>query len=359
MSGPGALRGWFGATGDGDRQVSLSPGQRAWRRFRRNRLGYVSLRILAVMIVLTLIAPLISNEHPLLARYEGKLYMPILSNPPETEFGGNFRTATDWLDPLIARQFAKPGNWMVFPPNHYSGTTINFSEKAAHPAPPSSHNWLGTDDRGRDVFARLLYGFGIGLVFAFALTGVTTVVGVIAGAVQGFFGGWVDIGTQRFSEIWQSLPSLYLLVILAAIFTPSLWLLIGLLSLFSWITLADYVRAEFLRNRGLEFAKGARAMGLSQIRIMWRHILPNSLTPVITFLPFRLSEGLLQLAALDFLGLGVPGSVPSLGDLLRQGKDNLDAWWLSVPTMVLLVGTLLLLTFVGDALRDAYDARKS
>ena len=260
---------------------------------------------------------------------------------------------------MIQRQFAKPGNWLVFPPNRYSGSTINFAEKAAHPAPPSSRNWLGTDDRGRDVFARLLYGFGIGLLFAFALTTLTTVVGVLAGAVQGFFGGWVDIGTQRFSEIWHSLPSLYLLVILAAIFTPSLWLLIGLLALFSWISLADYVRAEFLRNRGLEFAKGARAMGLSQVRIMWRHILPNSLTPVITFLPFRLSEGLLQLAALDFLGLGVPGSVPSLGDLLRQGKDNLDAWWLSVPTMVLLVGTLLLLTFIGDALRDAWDARKS
>ena len=339
--------------------ISLSPGRRAWQRFRRNRLGWVSLRILLVMIAFTLVAPLLSNEHPLLASFEGRLYVPILSNPPETEFGGNFRTATDWHDPLIVRHFARPGNWVVHAPNRYSGTTINFAEKAAHPAPPSVANWLGTDDRGRDVFARLLYGFGIGLVFAFALTAVTTVLGVVAGAVQGFFGGWTDLGLQRVSEIWNSLPSLYLLVILAAIFTPSLWLLIGLLALFSWISLADYVRAEFLRNRGLEFARGARAMGLSRLRIMWRHILPNSLTPVITFLPFRLSEGLLQLTALDFLGLGLPASVPSLGDLLRQGKDNLDAWWLSVPTMILLVGTLLLLTFVGDALRDAWDARKS
>ncbi len=339
--------------------ISLSPGRRAWQRFRRNRLGYASLGVVLLMIAFTLAAPLISNEHPLLASYEGTLYLPILSNPPETEFGGNFRTATDWHDPLIERQFAKAGNWVIHAPNRYSGATINFTEKAAHPAPPSARNWLGTDDRGRDVFARLLYGFGLGLFFAFALTALTTVLGVLAGAVQGFFGGWTDLGLQRISEIWNSLPSLYLLVILAAIFTPSLWLLIGLLALFSWISLADYVRAEFLRNRGLEFAKGARAMGLSQVRIMWRHILPNSLTPVITFLPFRLSEGLLQLTALDFLGLGLPASVPSLGDLLRQGKDNLDAWWLSVPTMILLVGTLLLLTFIGDALRDAWDARKS
>ena len=339
--------------------ASLSPGQRAWRRFNRNRIGLVSLRIVGVLLFLSIAAPLISNEHPLLARYGSKLYMPILSNPAETEFGGDFDTATDWLDPLIQRRFAEPGNWALFTLNHYSGSTINFSTKRAHPAPPSSENWLGTDDRGRDVFARLLYGFGIGMVFAFGLTWLTTAVGLLVGAVQGYFGGWVDLGMQRFTEVWNALPQLYLLIILAAIFTPTILLLMGIFTLFSWITLADYVRAEFLRNRGLEFVKGARAMGLSSPRIMWRHILPNSLTPVITFLPFRLSEGLLLLTALDFLGLGVPGSVPSLGDLLRQGKDNLDAWWLSLPTIALLVATLLLLTFVGDSLRDAYDTRKS
>ena len=339
--------------------VALSPGQRAWRRFKRNRIGLVSLRIVAVLLALSIAAPLISNEHPLLARYEGKLYVPILSNPPETAFGGDFDTETDWLDPLIQRRFAVPGNWALFTLNHYSGSTINFSTKKAHPAPPSAENWLGTDDRGRDVLARLLYGFGIGMVFAFGLTCLTTTVGLLVGAVQGYFGGWLDLGVQRFTEIWNALPTLYMLIILAAIFTPTILLLMFIFTLFSWITLADYVRAEFLRNRGLEFVKGARAMGLSSARIMWRHILPNSLTPVITFLPFRLSEGLLLLTALDFLGLGVPGSVPSLGDLLSQGKNNLDAWWLSLPTIALLVATLLLLTFVGDSLRDAYDTRKS
>jgi microcin C transport system permease protein len=338
---------------------ALSPGQRAWRRFKRNRIGVVSLRIVAVLLLLSIAAPLISNEHPLLARYQGRLYVPILSNPPETVFGGDFDTDTDWLDPLIQRRFAEPGNWALFTLNHYSGSTINFSTKKAHPAPPSAENWLGTDDRGRDVLARLLYGFGIGMAFAFGLTGLTTVVGLLVGAVQGYFGGWVDLGLQRFTEVWNALPTLYMLIILAAIFTPTILLLMFIFTLFSWITLADYVRAEFLRNRGLEFVKGARAMGLSSARIMWRHILPNSLTPVITFLPFRLSEGLLLLTALDFLGLGVPGSVPSLGDLLNQGKNNLDAWWLSLPTIALLVTTLLLLTFIGDSLRDAYDTRKS
>ena len=337
----------------------LSPGQRAWRRFKRNRIGVVSLRVMLVLLALSLMAPLLSNEHPLLARYHGRLYAPIVSNPPETEFGGDFQTTTDWLDPFIQRRFAEPGNWALFTFNHYSGSTINFSTRRAHPAPPSAENWLGTDDRGRDVFARLLYAFAIGMAFAFGLTALTTTVGLTVGAVQGYFGGWVDLGVQRFTEVWQALPQLYLLIILAAIFTPSILLLMCLFTLFGWLALADYVRAEFLRNRGLEFVKGARAIGLSSPLIMWRHILPNSLTPVITFLPFRLSEGLLLLTALDFLGLGVPGSVPSLGDLLRQGKDNLDAWWLSIPTMILLVTTLLLLTFVGDSLRDAYDTRKS
>ena len=337
----------------------LSPGQRAWRRFKRNRLGLMSLRIVGVLLLLSLAAPLLSNEHPLLARYEGRLYVPILSNPAETAFGGDFDTATDWLDPLIRRRFAEPGHWALFTLNPYSGSTINFSTKRAHPAPPSAENWLGTDDRGRDVLARLLYGFGVGMAFALGLTALTIAVGLLVGAVQGYFGGWIDLSVQRFTEVWNALPQLYLVIILAAIFTPSIGLLLGVFALFGWITLADYVRAEFLRNRGLDFVKGARALGLSSARIMWRHILPNSMTPVITFLPFRLSEGLLLLTALDFLGLGVPGAVPSLGDLLRQGKDNLDAWWLSLPTMALLVATLLLLTFVGEALRDAYDTRKS
>jgi microcin C transport system permease protein len=339
--------------------TSLTPGQRAWQRFKRNRLGFLSLRIVAVLLLLSLLAPVLSNEHPLLARFEGHLYVPILSNPPETTFGGDFQTDTDWLDPFIVRRFGEPGNWVLHAPNPYSGSTINFSTKKAHPAAPSTENWLGTDDRGRDVLARLLYGFGIGMLFAFGLTFVTTVLGVLAGAVQGYFGGWVDLGVQRFTDIWNALPMLYLVIIIAAIFTPTIPLLVFAFAVFGWIGLADYVRAEFLRNRSLDFVRGARAMGLSSALIMWRHILPNSLTPVITFLPFRLSEGLLALTALDFLGLGVPGSVPSLGDLLRQGKNNLDAWWLSLPTIALLVASLLLLTFIGDSLRDAYDTRKS
>ena len=339
--------------------TSLTPGQRAWRRFKRNRLGFLSLRIVAVLLLLSLLAPVLSNEHPLLASFEGRLYVPILANPPETTFGGDFQTDTDWLDPFIVRRFSEPGNWVLHAPNPYSGSTINFSTKKAHPAAPSAENWLGTDDRGRDVLARLLYGFGIGMLFAFGLTFMTTVLGVLAGAVQGYFGGWVDLGVQRFTDIWNALPMLYLVIIIAAIFTPTIPLLIFAFAIFGWIGLADYVRAEFLRNRSLDFVRGARAMGLSSALIMWRHILPNSLTPVITFLPFRLSEGLLALTALDFLGLGVPGSVPSLGDLLRQGKNNLDAWWLSLPTIALLVASLLLLTFIGDSLRDAYDTRKS
>jgi len=351
-----------GATVPGPRavaQVSLSPAARAWLRFRRNRLGYLSLRLLGVLIFLSAAAPLISNEHPLLARYDGKLYAPILHNPPELEFGGDFRTPTNWLDPFVRDQFAKPGNWTLFALNHYSSNTINFHSKIAHPAPPSSENWLGTDDRGRDVFARLLYGFALGIAFAACLTILATLVGIVVGAIQGFFGGWVDLGMQRFTEVWNALPTLYLLIILVAIFSPSILALILLFALFGWMALADYVRAEFLRNRGLEFVRGARAMGCSNFKIIWRHILPNSLTPVITFLPFRMSEGLLALTALDFLGLGVPPSFPSLGDLMRQGKDNLDAWWLSIPTMIVVVTTLLLLNFLGDAMRDAYDTRKS
>jgi len=319
----------------------------------------VSLRILAVLVALTALAPLLSNDRPLLARHDGTLYLPFLSNPPETTFGGSFATPTDWYDPLITARFAQPGNWALYAPNRWSGNTIDFTARVPHPAAPSARNWLGTDDRGHDVLARLLYGVGVGMLFAAGLTVLTTVLGIVIGAVQGYFGGWLDLGAQRFTEIWNALPSLYIVIIVAAMFEPSVLLLMMVFTLFGWISLADYVRAEFLRNRGLDFVRGARAMGVSTPLIMWRHILPNSLTPVITFLPFRLSEGLLLLTSLDFLGLGVPGGVPSLGELLRQGKDNLDAWWLSLPAMVALVGTLLLLTFIGDALRDAYDTRRS
>jgi microcin C transport system permease protein len=228
-----------------------------------------------------------------------------------------------------------------------------------NPAPPSLENWLGTDDRGRDVLARLIYGFRLSILFGLALTIVGVSVGIITGSLMGFFGGKFDLVSQRLIEIWSAMPELYLLIIFASIFNPSISLLIILLAAFGWMGLSDYVRAEFFRNRALEYVRAARALGLTNVQIMWRHILPNSLTPVITFLPFRMSAAILSLTSLDFLGLGVPPGTPSLGELLSQGKGNLDAWWISLSTFVVLVATLLLLTFMGEALRDAFDSRKS
>ena len=338
--------------------VSKSPNQRAWARFKRNRLGYVSLIVFLVLLVVATFAELVSNERPLVAQYEGEWFVPIISNPPETRFGGDFKTATDWHDPFIAEQFAKPGNFALFTFNKYSGNSVNYFDKTPAPAPPSKGNWLGTDEAGRDMVARLMYGFRVSVWFGLALTTVGVILGIIMGALQGYYGGRVDLGTQRLIEIWNAIPELYLLIIVASIFEPSMLLLLIVFGLFGWIGLSDYVRAEFLRNRNLEFVKAARAMGLSNSQMIWRHLLPNSMTPVITFLPFRMSAAILFLASLDFLGLGVT-TLPSLGDLLRQGKDNLDAWWISVPTFIVLVLTLLLLTFIGDALRDAFDTRKS
>jgi microcin C transport system permease protein len=337
----------------------LSPNQRAWRRFRRNRLGAWSLWIFLAMLVLSALAEVLSNDKPLMARYNGELFFPLLSNPAEVRFGGDFLTPTDWSDPFIAQQFAKPGNWMLRPPNHHSATSIEYFAKAPNPAPPNRDNWLGTDELGRDMIARLLYGFRVSVLFALALTGIGVAIGLAAGAVQGYFAGRIDLTLQRLIEIWTSIPELYLLIIFASIFQPSILLLLILLSLFGWVGLSDYTRAEFLRNRSLEFVKAARALGLSNFQIIWRHLLPNSLTPAITFLPFRMSSAVLSLVALDFLGLGVPPDVPSLGDLVRQGKANLDAWWIIFPTFALLVLMMLLLTFIGDALRDAFDTRKS
>jgi len=338
--------------------VSLSPSAIAWKRFKRNRLGFVSLILFVLLFVMSLAAELVSNDKPLVARYQGKLYFPIVTNPPETEFGGDFQTPTDFLDPFIQQQFAKPGNWAVYPPNPYHHSTLNYFAKEPNPAGPSADNALGTDDRGRDVFARLLYGFRVSVLFALALTITGTILGVVTGAIQGFFAGKTDLAFQRFIEIWGAMPELYLLIIFSAVFEPSIALLLILLSLFGWMGLSDYVRAEFLRNRQLDYVRAARALGLSNAAIIWRHILPNSMTPVVTFLPFRMSAAILALTSLDFLGLGVPPGTPSLGELLAQGKTNIDAWWISLSTFAVLVITLLLLTFMGDALRDALDPRK-
>ena len=337
---------------------SLSPNQRAWGRFKRNRLGYVALWIFAVLLAVTTAAEVVANDRPLVARYQGHWLFPFIHNPPERAFGGDFGTQTDWHDPFILERFAKGDNFAVFAPIPHSASSLNFFAKAPDPAPPGDGHWLGTDESGRDLLARLIYGFRISVWFGFALTLAGVAIGVAAGAVQGYFGGRVDLIAQRFIEIWNSVPELYLLIIFASIFEPSILLLLALLALFGWVSLSDYVRAEFLRNRSLEFVKAARALGLSNLQIIRRHVLPNSMTPVITFLPFRMSASILALTSLDFLGLGVPPPTPSLGDLLRQGKENLDAWWITVPTFFVLVVTLLLLTFMGDALRDALDPRK-
>lgn len=337
----------------------LSPNQRAWARFKRHRLGYASLWIFVVLLALASLAELISNDRPLVVRYQGQLYFPIVSNPLETRFGGDFGTPTDWKDPFIRQQFEQPGNWALHTPNPHSATSIDYFAKGLDPKPPGGGYWLGTDDTGRDLFARLLYGFRISVWFALALTAMGVVLGVVAGAIQGYFAGRIDLTLQRLIEIWAAIPELYLLIIFAAIFEPSLALLLVLLAAFGWMGLSDYVRAEFLRNRSLEFVKAARAMGLSDRQIIWRHVLPNSMTPVITFLPFRMSAAIVALTSLDFLGLGVPPPTPSLGELLRQGKENLDAWWITVITFAVLLVIQLLLTFIGDALRDAFDTRKS
>jgi microcin C transport system permease protein len=335
-----------------------SPTRRAWLRFRRNRMGYWSLVAFCTMVVLSLCAELISNDRPLIVRYEGAFYYPLVKDYPETAFGGDFLTNTDYLDPYIRDRLSQNGNWAVFPPNHYGPKTLNYFAQQPNPSPPTRENWLGTDDRGRDLLAQLIYGFRVSVLFALALTVTGVSLGLLAGALQGFFGGKTDLAFQRFIEIWGSMPELYLLIIFSAIFAPSLMLLLVLLSLFGWMGLSDYVRAEFLRNRQLDYVRAARALGVGNWQIIVRHILPNSLTPVVTFLPFRMSGAILALTSLDFLGLGVPPGTPSLGELLSQGKNNIDAWWISLSTFAVLVLTLLLLTFMGDALRDALDPRK-
>jgi microcin C transport system permease protein len=330
-----------------------------WHRFKNSRMGYASLWIFTILFGLSMCAEFIANDKPLVVRYEGKFYFPILKSQPERVFGGDFATRTDFLDPDIRHNITSNGNWAIYPPIPYSYETLNYFSKVPNPAPPSLDNWLGTDDRGRDVLSRLIYGFRLSILFGLALTIVGVSVGIITGSLMGFFGGKFDLVSQRLIEIWSAMPELYLLIIFASIFNPSIWLLIILLAAFGWMGLSDYVRAEFFRNRALEYVRAARALGLTNLQIMRRHILPNSLTPVITFLPFRMSAAILSLTSLDFLGLGVPPGTPSLGELLSQGKSNLDAWWISLSTFVVLVATLLLLTFMGEALRDAFDSRKS
>jgi microcin C transport system permease protein len=338
--------------------LHASPARRAWRRFRANRLGYVSLLIFGMLFAISLLAEVLSNDKPLVVRYQGQWYFPVFQTLPETTFGGDFPTPTDYLDPFIREQFRKPGNFALYPPNHYHYTTINYFSPSPSPARPDRENWFGTDDRGRDLLARLLYGFRLSAFFALIVAGLSTLFGLLYGAIQGYFAGWTDIGMERFKEIWGAMPVLYMLIIFSSLFSPSFWLLVLLIAIFGWLGIAAYVRAEFLKNRTLDYVRAARALGQSDRIIMWRHILPNSLTPVVTLVPFEMAAAIGALTSLDFLGLGVPPGTPSLGELLQQGKDNLDAWWISLSTFAVLVAMLLLLILIGDALRDALDPRK-
>jgi len=341
---------------DNNRGNSLT--RRKWQIFKRNKRGYYSLILFSILFIISLFAEVISNDKPIVLQYEGKYYFPLIKVYPETVFGGDFETETDYQDPYILEQLTQGSNWVLFPLNRYSYNSINLNIDEPVPSPPTGDNLLGTDDRGRDVLARLIYGFRLSVLFGLALTAVGTVLGIFAGAVQGYFAGRVDLAAQRFIEIWSAMPELYLLIIFASIFTPSIFLLLVLLSMFGWMGLSDYVRAEFLKGRNMEYVKAARALGTGNITIMYRHLLPNGMTPVITFLPFRMSGAILALTSLDFLGLGVPPSTPSLGELLSEGKANIDAWWLSLSTFIVLVGTLILLIFIGEGLREAYDPRR-
>ena len=336
---------------------SISPGSRAWLRFKKNRRGYYSFYIFCILFVASLFAELISNDRPLIVNFKDSIYVPLIYDYPETVFGGDFSTSADYLDPFIKEKLDLDSNWIIYPLNQYSFNTLNYFSPYPNPAPPSDVNWLGTDDRGRDVLARLIYGFRVSVIFGLCLTFLGVLIGILMGAIQGYFAGKTDLIIQRFIEVWGAVPELYLLIILASIFEPGLLILLAILSLFGWMGLSDYVRAEFLRNRSLEYVTAAKALGLTSKKIIIKHVLPNSLTPVIAFLPFRMSGAILALTSLDFLGLGVPSTTASLGELLAQGKANLDAWWISISTFFVLVFTLMLLIFIGEALRDSLDTR--
>lgn len=338
--------------------MKLNPiNQRRWTNFKANKRGYYSLWVFMMLFLLSLFAELISNDKPIVIYYDGALYSPLVTNYPETTFGGELPTPADYKDTYLSDLIDAKG-WMVWPINRYSYSTINFNLQVPAPSPPSRENWLGTDDQGRDVFARSLYGFRISIVFALTLTIFSSIVGVMAGAIQGYHGGKIDLLGQRFIEVWSSLPTLYLLIILSSFVQPNFWWLLGIMLLFSWMDLVDVVRAEFLRGRNLEYVRAARALGLSDPQIMFKHILPNAIVATLTFLPFILSASVGTLTSLDFLGFGLPPGSPSLGELVNQGKSNLQAPWLGITGFIVISTMLTLLIFIGEAARDAFDPRK-
>ncbi len=338
----------------------MSPiGRRRWQNFRANKRGYWSTWVFLALFFVTLFAELIANDKPLLLRFDGDYYFPAFVSYPETAFGGDFDTEADYRDPFLKDLVAAKDGRIWWPPIRYSYDTINLDLPVPAPAPPSADNWLGTDDQARDVMARLIYGFRISVLFGLTLTIFSSIFGVIAGAVQGYFGGWIDLGFQRFIEVWTSVPIIYLLIILAAVIEPNFWILLGIMLAFSWIALVPVVRAEFLRARNFEYVRAARALGVGNVTIMWRHMLPNAMVAALTFMPFILNGSITTLTSLDFLGFGLPPGSPSLGELLAQGKNNIQAPWLGITAFSVIAVMLSLLVFVGDAVRDAFDPRKA
>ena len=331
--------------------------RRRIENFKANRRGFVSFWIFLFLFTGCLFAELVANDKPLLVQFNGNLYAPVLVSYPEIVFGGEFETEADYRDPFVKNLVESKG-WMLWPPIRFSYDTINYDLEVPSPAPPSRENWLGTDDQGRDVAARLIYGFRISILFGLTLTLFSSLVGITAGAVQGYFGGLTDLLFQRFIEIWAGLPILYLLIILASVTEPNFWWLLGLMLLFSWMALEGVVRAEFLRARNFEYVRAARALGVSTSVIMFRHLLPNAMVATLTFLPFILSGSITTLTSLDFRGFGLPPGSPSLGEMLAQGKTNLQAPWLGMTAFVTLAVMLSLLVFIGEAVRDAFDPRK-
>jgi len=336
----------------------LSPlARRRLENFRANRRGYVSFWLLVGVVIISLFTPIIANDRPIIMSFKGQILFPVVQDFPESDFGGDFGTAADYRDPYVQKLINAQG-WMVWPIIRYRYDTINYNLPQPAPSPPTLENWLGTDDQGRDVVARLIYGVRVSLAFAFILTTLSSIIGIMAGAVQGYFGGLVDLIFQRFIEIWSGMPVLYLLIIMASVIAPGFWPLLILMLLFSWMSLVGVVRAEFLRVRNFDYVRAARALGVDNITIMKRHILPNALVATISLMPFIISGGVTTLTSLDFLGFGLPPGSPSLGELLSQGKANLQAPWLGLTAFFSLAFLLSILTFVGEAVRDAFDPRK-
>ncbi|RFA30607.1 ABC transporter permease [Alkalilimnicola ehrlichii] len=339
--------------------MKFSPiNERRWQQFKRNRRGWWSLWIFLFLFVLSLGAEFIANDKPLVVNFDGGWYFPVFREYPETVFGGVFPTEAEYRDPYV-QELIEADGWMLWPPIRYHYETINYDVETAVPAPPSAEHWLGSDDQARDVVARLIYGFRLSVLFGLALTLLSSVIGVFAGAIQGYFGGWLDLLGQRFIEIWSGLPVLFLIIIMSSFVQPNVWWLLAIMLLFSWTALVAVVRAEFLRVRNFDYVRAARALGVPNQTIIFRHALPNAMVATLTFMPFILTGSITMLTSLDFLGFGLPAGSPSLGELLRQGRDNLHAPWLGITAFLTLAAMLSLLVFIGEAARDAFDPRKS